>query len=104
MATAASKATSQKPTQASAATGGSNGTSDRAEAVKGAIDQARETVADLSGTAQERASDALARSREVAGTAQSELEETIRKHPLLAVAGAVGVGVLLGLAMRGRSY
>lgn len=35
--------------------------------------------------------------------AQSELNSVVRRNPTLAVAGALGLGVLLGMALRARS-
>ena len=36
-------------------------------------------------------------------TARSEAESAIRRNPGLAIAGAVGVGILLGMALKSRA-
>ncbi|CUH75623.1 hypothetical protein [Tropicibacter naphthalenivorans] len=75
----------------------------------GVADKARKAAEGFTARATETAENAKAKAYDAAGKGQeqltlarSEFERGVQKNPGLAVLGAVGVGVLLGLALRGR--
>lgn len=52
--------------------------------------------------ASDRAQHALDTGRDHVMAAQSEFERSVQRNPGLAVLGALGAGIVLGLALRGR--
>lgn len=62
-----------------------------------------EAVEDTATALREKGDAALKDSQDMLSQAQRSALLTIRKNPTTALLGAVGVGVLLGLALRGRT-
>ena len=88
-------------------------TSASAKTEKPMTERAKETAMDVADKAKEKASDTVAVAQEKIDYAiergSDEFErlsrnsrEFVRENPGIAVAGAVGVGILLGLALRHR--
>lgn len=83
---------------------------DEAEALKTA---AADRITDAAAQAQDKVHDATTRVRDTAvetaergldtaQTLQSDFDSAVRRNPTLAVLGAVGVGMVLGLALTKR--
>ena len=68
-----------------------------AKAGSDAIRTARQTTSDVAGQVQSRASDLASAASQQAKTLTSELERIGRNNPLGAIAGALLVGVAIGL-------
>ncbi|MFW2544626.1 hypothetical protein ACN2XU_18475 [Primorskyibacter sp. 2E107] len=87
-----------------------DGVADRArKSIQDARHRASETAHDLRERADQTAHDLRDRAefeyelgKERLGNVSSEAERMVRRNPVLAIAGAVGVGVLVGLAMGNR--
>ena len=69
-------------------------------AAQSAAASAREAAGDMASQAQTAGQQAAKTTRTAAKTAHSEFTKAVRDHPGMAVAGAVGLGVLLGFALR----
>lgn len=65
-----------------------------------AADQARSTAEHTAQAAREAGQQAIDRSKDLATTAQSEFTRAVRDHPIPAVVGALGVGLLIGFSLR----
>jgi ElaB/YqjD/DUF883 family membrane-anchored ribosome-binding protein len=68
-----------------------------------AYETTRETGAEALKTAQATGQAVVKESSDLVRDAHSDLNTAIRRNPTLAVAGALGFGVLLGLALKPRS-
>lgn len=79
-----------------------NGAAEAAEAGANYARAAREAASDRLEEAQEHIDRAFAEGREEFERAAVRSTNFVRDNPLMAVAGAVGVGVLVGLALRNR--
>lgn len=77
------------------------------KATNGADTSATEAIAAKAEQIRDDAGEAIEQSVEAATaqlqTASQEFRTAVRKNPAMAVGVAVGAGVLLGLALRGRS-
>ena len=71
-------------------------------AVKPALTKLREEVSHRVSEAQEAAEAARREIGEAAKRTSDEGTRFVRENPGLALAGALGVGILIGLAVRGR--
>jgi ElaB/YqjD/DUF883 family membrane-anchored ribosome-binding protein len=96
-----SQASTHKSSQSSSSAGG---------VAQGAVDSAKHVLDDVVGRGQAYAAQAGSATNEMAEAATqqvktfaSELEAMTRRNPIGTVAGAVVVGVLIGLLARGRS-
>ena len=79
-------------------------------AVSDTLDKAKETASGLAGKVSEAADQAQATASDIAKSATeqaktfaSELERMARNNPIGTIAGAVLVGVVIGILGRGRS-
>jgi ElaB/YqjD/DUF883 family membrane-anchored ribosome-binding protein len=90
-----------RPSQSAQTLGGSVGTAvDSAiNTMEGAVDRGKAMASDAGAVASDMAESATQQMK----TFASELEAMARRNPLGTVAGAVIVGVLIGLMARGRS-
>ncbi|SNS52506.1 DUF883 family protein [Antarctobacter heliothermus] len=77
-----------------------NGAADAAEAGANYARAAREAASERLEEAQEHIDRAFAEGRHEFERAAARSGQVVRDNPLLAIAGAVGVGVLVGLALR----
>jgi ElaB/YqjD/DUF883 family membrane-anchored ribosome-binding protein len=79
----------------------------QAETLADAAREQVETLRDTVGRVAQDGSEALASTAKEVGAqakgAQDAATDAVRRNPGLAIAGAVGVGVLLGLALSRRS-
>jgi ElaB/YqjD/DUF883 family membrane-anchored ribosome-binding protein len=82
--------------------GGNGGNGDTTNESGGALSGVRQTAADAYQAARDRTSAAYAAARERAGTVGQKTAETLDTTPMLAVAGGLALGALLG-AMLPRS-
>lgn len=73
---------------------------------KDSVNNALESVKDAGTEALERAQSAgeaaYSTSTDMVRGAQTELDTIVRRNPTIAVVGALGLGVLLGMALRSR--
>ena len=72
------------------------------ETVSGAYESVRDAGSEALERAQSAGETALGSGTDMVRGAQSELDTVVRRNPTVAVIGALGLGVLLGLAMRSR--
>lgn len=89
-------------TNADTVTDHSAANSTRTEKAREAVSKAQDTVQDISDTARLKASYAVDAGVEHAQTVQNEFDSAVRRSPTLAVLGALGVGVALGLMLNRR--
>lgn len=73
------------------------------DGVQDAAAQARDGVQDAADTVRHTAANAVERGSEQAHAVQSEFDSMVRRNPTLAVLGALGLGVALGLSMNKRA-
>lgn len=71
--------------------------------IKEAVSQAQDNVQDAAQTVRDTAVEAVGRGSEHAQTIQGEFDCAVRRNPTLAVLGAFGVGMFLGLALTKRN-
>ncbi|WP_292284841.1 hypothetical protein [Marivita sp.] len=71
--------------------------------VRDSISSAKHELRDVANTAQTKAEDAIERSSEQVQTFQGEFDSAVRRNPTLAVLGALGVGVAIGVVMQKRN-
>ena len=76
---------------------------DAAKTVRGAGQTLAAQVASAAGGVADMSSDLAASTKEHAKTFASELEGMARRNPLGTIAGALAVGVVLGMMSRGRT-
>ncbi|MFP7673855.1 hypothetical protein ACG74X_10940 [Marivita sp. S0852] len=76
--------------------------SDLKERAEEAVETARKSVERTVATARDEGEKALSEAQDTFMSAQDSAMSAVRRNPGLALLGAVGVGVLLGMAMRGR--
>ena len=69
--------------------------------LKGKINEAAGTVQNAYGQAKDQASDVLDQARDQFQDSYDQVEAFVREQPLAATAVAVGVGLVLGLMLRG---
>ncbi|MCL3880737.1 hypothetical protein [Marivita sp. GX14005] len=72
------------------------------QTVREAAATAEEHVRDAAHSVAERTSHAVDRGAEHASALQHEFDTMVRRNPTAAILGAVGVGILVGMALRGR--
>ena len=72
------------------------------ETVESVIDRPTEFMHEKLATVQETAKEISDQAQKQFQTATEEASSFVRKNPGLAMAGALGVGVLLGVALRNR--
>lgn len=75
----------------------------RADKARESITSATHELRDVANTAQETAENAVERSTAQMQGFQSEFDSAVRRNPTLAVLGALGVGVAIGLVMQKRN-
>lgn len=80
-----------------------NGAAEAADTGAAYARAAREAAAERLDEAQENIDRTLEEGRQEFSRAAERSAQVVRHNPLLAVAGAVGVGVLLGLALRNKT-
>jgi hypothetical protein len=73
------------------------------EAAKTVRGVSQTVASQVSGAMADTGSDLAASAKEHAKTFASELEGTARRNPLATIAGALVVGVIIGMMSRGRS-
>ena len=66
------------------------------------VSSAQDTVRDAMGGVRDSAYHAVDVGSRQAQTFQSEFDSAVRRNPTLAIAGAVGLGVLLGMTLSSR--
>ena len=74
-----------------------------AEAVKARAVAGQEKVRDVASQVAETGSDLAGRGKDQMYAAQEAFDDVVRRNPTTAVLGAIGIGVLLGMALRGNS-
>lgn len=72
------------------------------ETVSGAYESVRDAGSEALERAQAAGETAIGNGTDMVRGAQSELDTVVRRNPTVALVGALGLGVLLGLAMRSR--
>lgn len=94
-------------TTAKRKTTGDSVSTDATAKARATLESALDTVKDKSSealeTLQSAGDTALKEGTDLVAGAQSELDSAVRRNPTLALAGALGIGVLLGLALRSRN-
>lgn len=65
----------------------------------GIAERAREEIGRRTGAARDAAVDAQAQARDVVARGSEETARFVRENPAAALAGAIGIGVLIGLAL-----
>lgn len=73
-----------------------------AETAKDSVYDVRERATSAAHDARDRAEYEFERGKEQIGAARDEAERAVKSNPGLAVAGALGVGVLIGMALTSR--
>ncbi|WP_299629306.1 hypothetical protein [uncultured Tateyamaria sp.] len=76
--------------------------SDLADKARSEADVLQETIKDVAWNSAQQVQDTAERVQEHAQTAGKQAADAVRRNPGLAVAGALGIGVLLGLAVARR--
>lgn len=71
--------------------------------MRDAVSSAQDSVHDAAENVRSSASTAVEKSTERAHDVQSEFDSAVRRNPTLAVLGALGLGVALGLALNKRA-
>ncbi|MEN8660509.1 hypothetical protein [Marivita sp.] len=74
-----------------------------ADKVRDAVAHAQDSVQGAAKTMRTTAIEVAERSADHAQTLQGEFDTAVRRNPTLAVLGALGVGMFLGLALTKRS-
>lgn len=75
----------------------------KSDRIKAAVSHAQEGVQDASAKLRDTALETAERGVDQAQTIQGEFDSAVRRNPTLAVLGAMGVGVVLGLALNKRA-
>lgn len=100
MATALNEKTGNTPQSTPQSNGTSQSVKDRAqEAAKASGEAIRETAENVKETGAQLAE----QGKEQLSTLQTQIDDVVRRNPTTAVLGAVGIGVLIGMALRQRS-
>jgi ElaB/YqjD/DUF883 family membrane-anchored ribosome-binding protein len=73
------------------------------EALGNAFEATRETGTEALKTVQDAGQAVVRDSTDLVRDAHTDLNSAVRRNPTLAVVGALGVGMLLGLALKQRS-
>ena len=73
------------------------------DSVNNAYETVKEAGTEAVGRAQAAGEAAISSSTDMVRGAQSELDSVVRRNPTVAVVGALGLGVLLGMALRARN-
>lgn len=73
-----------------------------AGSVQNAYGQVKDKAQDVAGQVKDKAQDVAGQARERAQDLLGEVEDYVRAQPLQALAGGIGVGVILGLLLRGN--
>ena len=68
-----------------------------------AVTQAQDSVKDAANTVRDTVTDVAERTVSHTQTVQGDFDKAVRRNPTLAVLGALGVGVALGLALNRRA-
>lgn len=71
--------------------------------IREAATSAQDTLHGAADALRESASTAVEKGTDHAQAVQTEFDSAVRRNPTLAIAGAVGVGVLLGMALNRRA-
>lgn len=71
--------------------------------LQGAVTHAQESVQDAANSVRDTVVAAADRTIDRTQTLQGDFDSAVRRNPTLAVLGALGVGVVLGLALTKRS-
>jgi ElaB/YqjD/DUF883 family membrane-anchored ribosome-binding protein len=74
-----------------------------AEKLRDAVSYAQDNVKDAADTVRDTAVQAVERTADQAQNMQGEFDSAVRRNPTLAVLGALGVGMVLGLALTRRT-
>ena len=74
-----------------------------AEKLRDAVSYAQDNVKDAADTVRDTAVQAVERTTDQAQNMQGEFDSAVRRNPTLAVLGALGVGMVLGLALTRRT-
>ena len=73
-----------------------------AETVKARAAAGQEKVREVAGQVAETTTDLAGRGKDQMYAAQEAFDDVVRRNPTTAVLGAIGIGVLLGMALRGN--
>ena len=69
---------------------------------KDAVSSAQEKMRDTTDNVREQAANAVQRGSDQAYAMHSEFDAAVRRNPTLAIVGALGLGIALGMAMNRR--